>query len=250
MHSENFRSSRSSPRRVWPATLIGAVLLLIGFAGPTTTTEVALISPAVAGPDSGRLALLAEVRNELATPLHTRYQHLTDVKPAIHQYFYDCSGFVDWALRKVRPAEVAPLNRANTAHGPLAEDYEQYLRQVAKGNGNSWWNPAPTVAKLQPGDIIAWLTTPDVQSRDTGHVMIVLAPPVPDRKRAGEWLISVADSTTFTHAKDSRKVADGLGTGTVGLAVDQSGLPTGYFWKGGVRTSPFKATEVALGEPR
>jgi hypothetical protein len=237
--------------------LLGAALLLTGCAYPSASPGQDIVAPVigpvalrtVAGSGSGAAALLAEARSELAAMRSTRYQHTTDVDPATGRFFYDCSGFVDYALTKARPQAAAALSSTQPAGRPLAQNFEQYLRQLPPG-GNRWWTSVHTVAQLRPGDIVSWLITPDSQSRDTGHVMIVLAVPVPDPHRAGEWLINVVDSTTSPHARDSRiGTTRGLGTGTVGLSVDQTGSPTGFYWRGGV-TPHVKLTQVALGETK
>lgn len=101
---------------------------------------------------------------------------------------------------------------------------------------------------LLAGDIIAWLVTPDSRSRDTGHVMVALAAPVPDPAHPGEWLVQVADSTT-PHAEDSRHGTEGLGTGTIGLQVDNAGQPTGFYWRANLSSTP-RLTHIALGQPR
>ena len=93
--------------------------------------------------------------------------------------------------------------------------------------------------------MIAWLITPDTASRDTGHIMIVVAPPVADLHNADAYLVEVIDSTTMPHAEDSRSSGQqGLGTGTIGLQTDAAGAPTGFYWKGGV--APEMPTHVAL----
>lgn len=200
-------------------------------------------------PNAGRLALLAEVRFELATMRTTQYQHDTDVDVSIGQFFYDCSGLVDYALGVARRSavEALPISRPDAGR-PLAEDYEHYLRLADGGIGDGAWEPVIKVAALLPGDVIAWLVTPDSESRDTGHVLVVLERPRPNPRHPGEWLIQIADSTTMPHADDSRVGYDGLGTGLIGLDVDDFGRPSGFFWRGGETESP-TPTKVALGRP-
>jgi hypothetical protein len=48
--------------------------------------------------DAAPTALLTQVRAELAAMRRTRYQHTTDVRPATGEYYYDCSGLLDYAL--------------------------------------------------------------------------------------------------------------------------------------------------------
>ena len=41
----------------------------------------------------------------------------------------------------------------------------------------------------------------------------------------------------------------GLGTGTIGLLVDDRGAPTAFYWRGGVSPQA-KPTRIALGRPQ
>ena len=201
------------------------------------------------GAAAGRLGLLTEVTGELAAMRETRYQHTTDVHPELGQFFYDCSGLLDYALSRSRPDDLRALP-ISTSERPLARDFVSQLQQAAAGASSGLWRPVGTVAALLPGDVIAWLATPDSRTRDTGHVMVVLEAPVPNPVRADEWLVKVADSTVSPHAQDSRTLSDeeGLGTGTVGLHVDSSGRATGFYWRGG-QSQTLKLTEITLGEP-
>jgi hypothetical protein len=203
-------------------------------------------SPAdAAGP---RQALLAEVHRELATMTDTGYQHKTDVDAGEGGYYFDCSGFVDYALAHSLPADRAALP-VTTSTRPLAADFEHLFSAAGAGTGGSPWRAVPTVAELRPGDVIAWLKPADVKSHNTGHVLVAIENPVHNQARPDEWLVTVADSTTSPHARDSRgDDADGLGTGTIGLSVDGAGHPVGYYWRGGVSTV-LKHTEISLGQP-
>jgi hypothetical protein len=188
---------------------------------------------------------LAEVRRELNAMHQSRYQHATEVNEAIGEFYYDCSGFLDYALRRSAPAALRALPVSKER--PLAKDVVHYLQRVAAGGTLGPWRSLATVADLRPGDVISWLTPEDSDSLNTGHVMIVLDRPAPSRRHADEWLVRVADSTSSPHAADSRPAGhDGLGTGTIGLVADRSGHPVGYYWRGGVSTE-LKHTAVALG---
>jgi hypothetical protein len=197
---------------------------------------------------AGRLALLAEVHRELATMRDSSYQHATDVDAAEGAYNFDCSGFVAYALAHSRPTALAALP-VTTSIRPLARDFERHFRAVAAGAAGGPWRAVGTVPALRPGDVIAWLTPPTSPSRNTGHVLVVLADPVRNPARLDEWLVTVADSTTSRHANDSRDAdTDGLGTGTIGLVVDGGEAPIGYYWRGGLSTAR-QLTEVSLGRP-
>jgi hypothetical protein len=219
------------------------------FAGGPVAAVPAAHSAAAAGQESaGRLELLAEARRELTEMKRTRYQHKTEVNPEKGEYFYDCSGFVDYALTRSVPAAFEALPHDNSKARPLAEDYVHHLHRVAAGKNGGPWQTVRT-PDLLPGDVIAWLATEDSTTNDTGHVVIVLEPPARNPARSNEWLVKVADSTRSPHADDSRAGGgDGLGTGIIGLDVDSSGHPVGYFWRGGV-SKKAKQTEVVFGRP-
>jgi hypothetical protein len=177
----------------------------------------------------------------------TRYQHTTSVDESSGSYFYDCSGLLDYAVGRVRPADLKPI--PHTGARPLAGDIEGYLHRGMTGPVEGWQALA-RVDALSPGDVVAWQATEDSKTGDTGHVMVVLEAPTQNSARAPEWLVRVADSTLSPHALDSRHPGTtGLGTGTIGLVVDEGGAPTAFYWRGGVSPQA-KPTQIALGRPR
>ncbi|MEN3268822.1 hypothetical protein [Pseudonocardia sp.] len=251
---------RRAPRP--PARLVGivaaalAVGLVTGAAQPppaSVQTPVPIAhsttqDSTLAAANLGRTTLLAEAHHELTAMRHSRYQHKTEVNEREAKYFYDCSGFLDYALEHFNPKALRELHANPRSKRPLAEDFVHKLQKAAKGGTGGSWQSVGTVAELRPGNVIAWLTAPGSDTDNTGHVMIVDGRPVQNPQRAGEWLVKIIDSTKSPHADDSRpKGATGLGTGTVGLIVNGSGQPVGYYWRGGVSTSVAKHTQVALG---
>jgi hypothetical protein len=226
---------------------------------PVVLAACGTTSPAAEDPSTGTSAhsaasdpaapqrLVDEVHRELMAMRSTRYQHTTRVDEHTGTYFYDCSGLVDYAAPRVIPADADALP-TSTSLRPLAGDIEHYLHGGLE-HSVAGWTAVRRVAELRPGDVIAWLATEDSTTGDTGHTMVVFAPPTTDLARPGEWLVQVADSTLSPHAQDSRQRGEtGLGTGTIGLLADVAGLPTGFYWQGGVSREA-KSTEVALGRP-
>jgi hypothetical protein len=188
-----------------------------------------------------------EVERELNAMRVTRYQHTTAVDEGRGSYFYDCSGLLDYAMGRVRPADLTPVPHIKAR--PLAADIEGYLHRGLTGPIEGWQALA-RVDALGPGDVVAWQATEDSTTGDTGHVMVVLAGPTQNSARAAEWLLRVADSTLNPHALDSRRPGTtGLGTGTIGLLVDERGAPTAFYWRGGV-SQQAKPTQIALGRPQ
>jgi hypothetical protein len=229
---------------------MSAVFLLVGCSPPAAPVgQQGPISPSRPTTHSAAAAsgLLAEVQRELAAMRTSRYQHSTDVDEDTGRYFYDCSGMIDYAAGRALPADARALP-TGTSSRPLAADIEHYLHDGLHRRIDGW-TAIPRTDALGPGDVIAWLATEDSTTGDTGHVMLVLAPPQPNARRSDEWLVSVADSTLSPHASDSRHKGDtGLGTGTIGLVADGGGPPTAFYWRGGQTAQP-KPTEIALGRP-
>lgn len=220
-----------------------------GHAAPRSPSAVSSWTPAVttAASDAGATALVDEIHRELNAMRITRYEHTTDVDESSGKYFYDCSGLVDYALGRARAADLKPIPHRKAR--PLAADIEGYLRKGLDGPIEGWQALA-RVDALGAGDVVAWLATEDSTTGDTGHVMVVLAAPTQNSARPAEWLVQVADSTLNPHALDSRHSgATGLGTGTIGLVVDDRGAPNAFYWRGGVSTQA-KTTEIALGRPQ
>ncbi len=237
-------------RVVRACSVAAAAVVLAGLSAgcATALAEPAAGHAAAARPVATRSAatpLLTEARRELAAMRTSRYRHRTHVDEQDGVYDYDCSGLLDYALGRAVPAALAALP-TSTSDRPLAADVERHLR--AAGGGDPW-HAVATVADLAPGDVVAWLATADSDTDDTGHVMIVNGAPVADPAHPGRWLVPVIDSTVSPHARDSRDDGDtGLGTGTIGLAVDAGGRPVAFAWRGGISTR-WRTTEIALGRP-
>jgi|SRR5271166_4607654 len=233
--------------------LLALALATAGCAGSKPNSPPAATSPTpppantnpAAG--SGAAALVEEVERELNAMRVTRYQHTTAVDEGSGSYFYDCSGLLDYAMGRVRPADLTPVPHIKAR--PLAADIEGYLHRGLTGPIEGWQALA-RVDGLGPGDVVAWQATEDSTTGDTGHVMVVLEVPTQNSARAAEWLVRVADSTLNPHALDSRHPGTtGLGTGTIGLLVDERGAPTAFYWRGGV-SQQAKPTQIALGRPQ
>ena len=247
---------RHVSKEILAALLVLEVLAAVGCAGskpkhPSSVTASATssaLSPSTTNPaaGSGSAALVQEVQRELKAMRVTRYQHTTSVDENSGSYFYDCSGLLDYAMGRVRPADLKPIPRTNVR--PLAGDIEGYLHRGLTG-AIEGWQALARVDALGPGDVVAWQATEDSTTGDTGHVMVVLEAPSRNSVRAAEWLVRVADSTLSPHALDSRHTGTtGLGTGTIGLVVDENGAPTAFYWRGGVSPQA-KPTQIALGRP-
>jgi hypothetical protein len=244
---------RHGAKKILAALLVLEALATAGCPGnkPSSPSAVTTLNapPANTNPaaDPGSAALVEEVRRELNAMRVTRYQHTTAVDESHGSYSYDCSGLLDYAIGRVRAADLKPIPHAKAR--PLAADIEGYLHRGLT-DPIEGWQALARVDVLSPGDVVAWQATEDSTTGDTGHVMVVLEAPALNPVRADEWLVRVADSTLSPHALDSRHPGTtGLGAGTIGLLVDERGAPTAFYWRGGV-SQQAKPTRIALGRPQ
>ena len=178
----------------------------------------------------------------LAAMRTTLYSHKTTVDEAAGRYELDCSGFVVYALARTRRAAYDELSAA-TVKRPLAKHFVEFFKTP-----HEHWRSVHRAIDLAPGDVIAWLKPADVQTKNTGHVMIVREPPRRDDRHPDVVIVSIIDSTGVPHGKsDSRKATKttGLGTGEVLLIVDDAGAPIGYRWSRGSKAR-IHLTTIAL----
>jgi hypothetical protein len=175
--------------------------------------------------DGENIAEAAE--NLIADIRETHYQHKTYVVPAEGVYDMDCSGFVDYLLKRVAPQQYANLP-IETGHArPRAAMYFDLFHGLPE-NPAPGWKSIDRLADAQRGDIIAWSLEASTQKPgDTGHVVIVASPPVPANKR--EYRVEVYDSSGIHHDDDSRpKATSGIGKGVITFKVDERGIPVGF----------------------
>ena len=171
----------------------------------------------------------------------SEYTHKTEVDEAKGIYRLDCSALVDWVLKLSAPQAYEAVLRQTAHKRPLAEDYVAVMGDT-RSNG---WNPLTRVDELQPGDVIAWTMPADINSTNTGHVMFVFEKP--QAIGVGRHSIRVADSSSSTHAADSRDDHASIGTGVIVLVTEHE-RPVAYGWKG--RDSKrFYRTHIVLGRP-
>lgn len=191
--------------------------------------------------------LLEEAKKTLQNAKSTAYSHQTKIDESKGIYCFDCSGFVGYVLIKVRPDAQADIPHPGYAR-PRAKDFYNYCSKLSKTPNNVGWSRLRRPATLLPGDIIAWLQPPDSANKDdTGHVMMVRDTPVSNPNRKNEILVVVIDSASSPHANDSRdKGSTGLGTGTIGISIDDGDKPVGFFWRGG-RSKKLQKTKIAFG---
>jgi len=191
---------------------------------------------------TGYELLLNEAERIQKAAVTSVYSHTTTIDEATGTFDFDCSGFVDYAMSRVVPVAYLDLPKG-TLPRPLADTYVSYIASVASTNAR--WQRVAHVADIVPGDIVSWLEPTQLASSDTGHVMVVAAPP---QAVAAEWHVKVIDSANSPHGTtDTRSPSgQGIGIGTVVLIADATGAATGYRWSTEAASVAYK-TQVALG---
>lgn len=206
----------------------------------TETTGNGSGAPADNHPQYGSALLLAEAERELARMNSSEYSHTTFVDETRGIFKYDCSGFIDYAMKRADPGAFAAL----ADERPVTSTF--YTHVIGSGSipGRGGWMRILPPRDLRPGDIIVWPR--DSTDDQNGHIMIVAEVPEENPERAGELLVRVIDATSSRHADDTRGPGEsGLGAGTVGIMTGPSGLAVGYFWRGG-ESRALQETEMAF----
>ena len=121
---------------------------------------------------------LADAAQRLLSDLReTHYQHKTHVDRALGVYDMDCSGFVDYLLKRLAPEQFGQLPIESGHARPRARIYFQLLHRLRE-QPLPGWEAIRQLAHAQRGDIIAWeLQASTQEPGDTGHVVIVAAAP-------------------------------------------------------------------------
>jgi len=157
----------------------------------------------------------------------THYEHKTHVVPSNGIYDMDCSGFVDYLLKRVAPERYAQLPIELGHARPRAAIYFEFFHSLPS-NPIAGWKPIDQLAVARRGDIIGWALEASTQKPgDTGHVVIVAAPPV--STNAKEYRVTVYDSSGIRHDEDSRpEGTSGIGKGVITIRVDDRDRPVGF----------------------
>ncbi|MCX6692861.1 MAG: hypothetical protein NTW33_12665 [Methanoregula sp.] len=164
----------------------------------------------------------------------TEYVHPPyTVDDAAGVYKFDCLGFVDHVLMNADPAAYKEIGRGVN---PSIESYSGYFTKLDTTTPNAlMWTKVAYPIDLKPGDVCLWLKP---STLDAGHMWIIAGEPKVNPKRGDEVLIRIFDSDGV-HSDDSRTAAglkNGLGSGIMGMMVDDVGNPIGLYWEGGSST--------------
>jgi hypothetical protein len=171
---------------------------------------------------------IADAAEELLSGIHeSHYEHKTHVVQAAGIYDMDCSGFVDFLLKRVAPEQYGGLPVEPGHTRPRAAMYFKLFKDLPTHRVKGW-RTVERLSEAKRGDIIAWALTASTQEPgDTGHVVIVSAPPI--GTSMGEYKVAVYDSSGIRHDDDSRpKATTGIGKGVITFKVDDRGIPVGF----------------------
>jgi hypothetical protein len=211
-------------------------------AAPTTSGR----SGAATGP------LFAESNREYTTMVATRYQHHNQESEADHTYFYDCVGFVSYAVSRAAPTASTTTRdtmKIRAGYVPSPARYVALFAKVNAGTNLPGWAPITSVADLQPGDVIAWYYDPSATSKPgsaSGHAVIIGARPT--QTGPDTYSVLVYDSTASPHGPQDTRLTNpasqpnaagkpsGLGQGTIGLVVTSRGSISSAQWSAGGRS--------------
>lgn len=195
--------------------------------------------------------MVTEATREYTTMAATRYQHQNRESEANHTYFYDCVGFVSYAMSRAAPTAWATARdtlHIRKGYVPSPAHYASLFATVNGGTSITGWAPVQSVTALQPGDVIVWYY--DAAARDkpgsaSGHAVVVAETPTPTGPDAYSAL--VYDSTATPHGPNDTRLTNranqpgpvgkpsGLGEGTIGILATAGGQIAAVQWSSGGR---------------
>ncbi len=225
------------------------MVLVAALAGGVATTAAPAVglSPGAhprsdvgaAGADAGTSPLLGEAVHEYDTMTATRYQAALRVDLSKGTYFYDCVGFVTYALGQAAPqARTTVMTTFNIAPGRIPSP-ARYVDLFGRLDGTQpGWQPVHRVVDLQPGDVVAWTYTSPHGAN--GHAFVVGS--APKAVGTNQYLLTVWDSTATPHGPHDTRLTNpknllgrngkpsGLGSGQVVVDVGTGGSLARVHW--------------------
>lgn len=183
---------------------------------------------------SGDIATLAE--SIVNTLTQTDYQHVDKIDPSVGIYDCDCNGFAAHVLQKTAPEQYASIPKEPQQPRPRAFEYFNFFATLTPDSSGGWHR----VDKLEDadrGDILAWRSPSVERGEDTGHVVILAAPPLRDPS-GSFFVVHLYDSAAKAHFDDSRMPngkpsptgTTGVGSGLINMLVDGEGRPIAYLF--------------------
>jgi hypothetical protein len=209
--------------------------------------------------------LLGEAVHEYTTMTATRYQHHDVENAAAGTYFYDCVGFVSYALSQAAPTADATIRREYNIGPNRVPAPGRFVSLFGTLDGSQpGWEPVATVADLRPGDVVAWSYVSATSSNEPGHdhasrghAFVVAS--VPQASGTDSYLVQVWDSTGTPHGpNDTRRTnpknlpdaggkPSGLGTGAVRIDASPDGSLATVHWS--PSSGPVPAAHFGMGRP-
>jgi cell wall-associated NlpC family hydrolase len=188
--------------------------------------------------------LLALVEKIDQTRVDTEYTHVTKVHRSEGLYHFDCSGMMNWMLKRVSKKALEALERDR----PVAATYVKVIERAPTKRARDGWRRVADIEEVEPGDIFAWRRPTDWPKQGaSGHVGIVVAPPEPLPHIENGYAVRVLDSTRWKHEDDTRAEDEtGWGRGNLLIVTDDDRHPIGYGWHGSSSTG-FYRTSVVFG---
>ena len=254
------RGLDGEPQAVYPASMsilrrwlaIGLGLAAGGCLIPVQAPRgEALEQAAVSAPRAGAASpaaqrVLDEAQRVLSNRRSTTYSHRTKVDEEAGQYETDCSGLVNYVLKRASPLHLALLAAEAGRKRPRAvEFYTVFAERVQTRETRAGWAGVARLVDARPGDIIAWRRREFLPGQSTGHVVILAEPPVAESALVVRAV--VIDSTTAPHADDSRPGgSSGVGRGTMWFRVDDGGAPLACRGRAQAKWGAFA---IAIGRP-
>lgn len=209
-------------------------------------------APASAGP------LLAEGIQTYQSMTSTQYNHVYTINASTGTYFWDCIGFVNWALSQSTPNAWSAFHTAMNVP-TNASGHVGLWATFLTGNPGPSWSVVSDVTDLTggevmivPGEIVVGGSviygSASGGTSYPGHAVIIAGPALP--LSDGSYAVFVYDSTALPgHGKwdsrnfDSRALFEpgttrksGTGYGTMRLTVSPTGAPTAIYWSASTRS--------------
>jgi hypothetical protein len=193
----------------------------------------------------------------------TRYQHHNQESEADHTYFYDCVGFVSYAMSQAAPTAATTTRdtlKIKRGYVPSPASYVRLFGKVDAGTGLPGWAPVSSVAALQAGDVIAWYYDRGAASKPgsaSGHAAVIAGPLTQTGSDA--YSVLVYDSTATPHGPDDTRRTNpankpgpngkpsGLGRGTIGILAKSDGQISAVQWSAG--GSAVKSAHYGMARP-
>ncbi|RZO61441.1 MAG: hypothetical protein EVA89_11670 [Sandaracinaceae bacterium] len=224
----------------WAAPTAALVLIVASVASANATAPGSRGAARV-------MDVLGQVRENLEV---TRYSHQRRVREHRGQYFFDCSGMVQWVLSRASRRSMVDLREGQR---PLAIHFVWRIQRAPTDRFRGGWRRIERISDVRPGDVFAWRRPEGFRSRNTGHVGFVIAPPRRlDRQleRGPVYLLRLADASRYVHQDDTRPWPGpgGFGMGTMAFLADEADRPVGYAWAG-LHSRGFRETEIVFGRP-